>query len=115
MDTATLSGKMLLGFLSLMAACEPALRRARQREGLVAAQAQGVHCGRTKRLTPAQVIERHQVRAAGVRVADLTRRYGMTRTRIYRYLVQGLHAPAQAADEPHARGKGVHDAKTPPL
>jgi len=77
---------LLFGFLALMAEFEHSLRRERQREGILAAQAKGVHFGRTKRLTPERVAELQHLRATGVRVADLTRRYALTRTSIYRYL-----------------------------
>ena len=87
-DTDTLSGKMLFGFLSLMAEFETALRRERQREGIIAAQAKGVHFGRTKRLTPAEVRTLHAQYAAGQRVATLATQHGMTRTSIYRYLAE---------------------------
>ena len=85
-----------------MAECENQLRQERQLDGMGAAKATGVHCGRRKRLTSAQILELHPWRAAGVPVAALTQRYGMTRTRIYRYLAQAPHAPAPAADEPPA-------------
>ena len=98
MDCDTLSGKMLFGFLSLMAEFETALRKERQREGILAAQKKGVHFGRAKMLTPAQVEELHQLRAAGMPVAALRQRFGMTRTSIYRYLAATLPTQAEAAD-----------------
>jgi len=58
----------------------------------------GTHFGRGKALTPAQVVELHQLRASGVQVAELRKRYGMTRTSIYRYLAQALPTEAEAAD-----------------
>jgi DNA invertase Pin-like site-specific DNA recombinase len=96
MDRETLSGKMLFGFLSLMAEFETALRKERQREGILAAQAKGTHCGRTKRLTPQQVVELQHLRAAGVPVAELKHRYGMTRTSIYRYLAEKMPGAIEA-------------------
>ena len=98
MDCNTLSGKMLFGFLALMAEFETALRKERQREGILAAQKKGKHFGRAKMLTPDQVDELHHLRASGVQVAELRKRYGMTRTSIYRYLAQAPTGDAQAAD-----------------
>lgn len=88
MDLGTLSGKMLFGFLSLMAEFETALRKERQREGILAAQAKGKHFGRAKMLTPVHVHQLRQQYAAGVRVKDLVKQYHMTRASIYRYLAQ---------------------------
>jgi DNA invertase Pin-like site-specific DNA recombinase len=98
MDCDTLSGKMLFGFLSLMAEFETALRKERQREGILAAQKKGVHFGRAKMLRPAQVEELRQLRAAGVPVADLRKRYGMTRTSIYRYLAQARQPTGEVSE-----------------
>jgi hypothetical protein len=36
------------------------------------------------------VVELQQSRASGVGVAELTKRYGMTRTSIYRYLAEKI-------------------------
>jgi DNA invertase Pin-like site-specific DNA recombinase len=49
-------------------------------------------------LTPDQSAELRQLRATGVSVAELKRRYGMTRTSIYRYLAQAPLVDAEAAD-----------------
>jgi DNA invertase Pin-like site-specific DNA recombinase len=106
MDCDTLSGKMLFGFLALMAEFETALRKERQREGILAAQKKGVHFGRAKMLTPAQVEELHQLRTSGVPVAELRKRYGMTRTSIYRYLAQHTPPDARPPTEPTARPRG---------
>ena len=95
MDLETMTGKMLFAVLGLMAEFETALRKERQREGILAAQAKGKHFGRQRMLTPAQVAELHQLRASGVPVAELKRRYGMTRTSIYRYLAAAPVATRQ--------------------
>jgi DNA invertase Pin-like site-specific DNA recombinase len=96
MDLETMTGQMLFGFLGMMAQFETALRKERQREGILAAQAKGKHFGRQRMLSPAQVAELHQLRASGVPVAELKRRYGMTRTSIYRYLAE---TPVTATQE----------------
>ena len=83
-----MTGKMLFGFLGLMAEFETALRKERQREGILAAQAKGKHFGRARKLTPAQVQELQTLRASGMPVAELRQRYAMTRTSIYRYLAE---------------------------
>jgi DNA invertase Pin-like site-specific DNA recombinase len=86
MDMDTMTGEVLFAVFALMAQLETNLRRERQREGILAAQAKGKHFGRTKMLTPAQVTEMHQLRASGMPVAELKKHYGLTRTSIYRYL-----------------------------
>ena len=54
-DTSNSMGKMMLGFLSLMAEFETDLRRERQMEGIKAKQATGFKFGRKRALTDAQI------------------------------------------------------------
>ena len=86
LDTSTSTGRLMFGMLSIIAQFELELRAERQREGIAKAQECGVHFGRKKRLTPDEVDELHRLRADGMSVAALTRRYRLTRTSIYRYL-----------------------------
>src|SRR5207253_8463114 len=65
-DTHTPTGRLLFGMLSVIAQFETELRAERQREGIDKAQRAGVHFGRTKALTPAQVDELRALRAEGV-------------------------------------------------
>jgi len=97
-DTTTPQGKLLFGMLAVFAEFENDLRKERQLEGIRKAQALGKHFGRGKALTLAQVGELHQLRASGAQVAELRKRYGLTRTSIYRYLAQAQPAAAEAAD-----------------
>ena len=78
----------MFGMLSIIAQFELELRAERQREGITKAHERGVHFGRTKRLTPEEADELQRLRADGMSVAALTRRYRMTRTSIYRYLAE---------------------------
>jgi DNA invertase Pin-like site-specific DNA recombinase len=111
MDTKTPAGQALFGFLAIMAEFETDLRKERQREGILAAHAKGVHFGRAKRLSPEEVTALHQDRAAGVRVAELTTRYGLTRTSIYRYLAaQQPQADAEGYAEPGVAYGGQAEA-----
>jgi DNA invertase Pin-like site-specific DNA recombinase len=88
LDLETMGGKITFTILGLCAELETSLRKERQMAGIAAAQARGVHFGRAKQLTPDQVTELCQLKAAGVAVPELVKRYGMTRTSIYRYLAQ---------------------------
>jgi DNA invertase Pin-like site-specific DNA recombinase len=88
LETSTSTGRLMFGMLSIIAQFELELRAERQREGITKAHERGVHFGRTKRLTPEEADELRQLRADGVSVAALTRRYLMTRTSVYRYLAE---------------------------
>jgi DNA invertase Pin-like site-specific DNA recombinase len=98
-NTHTPTGRLMFGMLAVIAQFETELRADRQREGIAKAQRAGVHCGRTKALTPDQVATLRAQRAAGVTLGTLMRQYGLGKTAVYRYLKAGDHAPeAEAAD-----------------
>ena len=84
--------------LGLCAELETSLRRERQMTGIRAAQAKGVHFGRGKALTPAQVAELRYLKASGVPMAELRQRYGLARGSLYRYLSHEQAPQAEAAD-----------------
>ena len=94
-DPHTPTGRLLFGMLSVIAQFETELRAERQREGIDKAKRAGVHFGRTKALTPAQVDELRALRAEGVTLTVLMQRYGIGKTAVYRYVV----APAALAVE----------------
>jgi DNA invertase Pin-like site-specific DNA recombinase len=54
-DTSDATGRLLFHMLGAIAQFETELRAERQREGIQKAQARGVHFGRHKKLTPAQI------------------------------------------------------------
>jgi DNA invertase Pin-like site-specific DNA recombinase len=98
LDLDTMGGKITFTILGLCAELETSLRKERQLAGIRAAQAKGVHFGRGKALTPAQVAELRQLKAAGVPMAELRQRYGLARGSLYRYLAAPQEPQAAAAD-----------------
>jgi len=98
LDLETMGGKITFAILGLCAELETSLRKERQLAGIRAAQAKGVHFGRGKALTPAQVAELRQLKAAGVPMAELRQRYGLARGSLYRYLAAPQAPQAAAAD-----------------
>jgi DNA invertase Pin-like site-specific DNA recombinase len=97
-DLESFTGKIVFTVLGLVAELETDLRKQRQMAGIAAARAKGVRFGRTQRLTPAQVQDLCQLRAAGVPMAELRQRFSLGRTALYRYLKHGPSVEAEAAD-----------------
>src|SRR5262249_11447215 len=64
-DTTTATGRLLFGMLAVVAQFETELRAERQREGIAAAQAKGVHFGRQKALTTDDVGHLRALRKEG--------------------------------------------------
>ena len=95
-DTGSPVGRFTFHLLAAVAEFENDIRRERQREGIVAAQARGVQFGQGKRLTPMQVRELCQRRRTGVLIRDLMTQYGLKKAAIYRYLKQGQPETEQA-------------------
>ena len=61
-------------------------------------EAQGVHFGRQKALTPAEATQLRAERAQGETLRVLMRRYGLGKTALYRYLATTAPDQAEAAD-----------------
>ena len=72
--------------LGAIAQFETELRAERQREGIQKAQERGVHFGRQKKLTPAQIRELRCQRSQGVLIKTLMHDYGLSKVTVYRYL-----------------------------
>ena len=92
-NTHTPTGRLLFGMLSVIAQFELELRAERQREGIEKAKRAGVHFGRTKALSHLQAEELRRLRAEGVTLATLMRRFGIGKTAVYRYLGTGGCVP----------------------
>jgi len=80
------TGRLLFNMLSAMAQFETELRAERHMEGIQKALARGVRFGRKHALTPAEVPTLRQQRAAGVRIKDRMRQYGLSKASVSRYL-----------------------------
>jgi DNA invertase Pin-like site-specific DNA recombinase len=86
--TGDATGRLVFHMLSAIAQFETELRAERQREGIRKAKERGVHCGRTPRLSPRQIVELQQRRAQGVLIKVLMHDYQLSKASVYRYLCQ---------------------------
>ena len=91
-DDAT--GRLLFHMLGAIGQFETELRAERQMDGIRLAKARGVVFGRTKQLTPPQVIELRERRQQGVLIRTLMHDYRISKATVYRY----LHEDAGAAE-----------------
>lgn len=80
-DTATSTGKLLLGLLAVIAEFEADIRAERQRDGIEAAKAKGVYKGRPVTIEPEAI---KAALAAGEGPAAVARRLGVARSTVYR-------------------------------
>jgi len=78
--------KLMMQMMGAFAEFERALIRERQREGIAAAKARGQALGRRAVMTPEQVREAKERRAAGESAADLAKAYGVSRATMYNQL-----------------------------
>ncbi len=76
----------LLGIFGAVAQFERALIRERQQEGIEIAKEQGRYKGRAPKLNGEQQNSVRQLKAEGVSVAEIARRFNISRQAIYRYL-----------------------------
>jgi DNA invertase Pin-like site-specific DNA recombinase len=88
-DTSDATGRLLFHMLGAIAQFETEIRAERQMDGIQKAKARGVHFGRKKTLTPAQVTELRHRRAHGDLIKTLMQDYGLSKASVYRYL--GAH------------------------
>lgn len=89
-DTTTNEGRAMFGMLSVFAEFETSLRSERQLEGVAKAKAKGdVYKGRPVTISGDRVRE---LRADGMRPADIARKLGIGRASVYRHLDGGAHA-----------------------
>ncbi|ROZ63298.1 recombinase family protein [Kocuria soli] len=72
--------RLLLGVLGAVAEFEPSLIRERQAEGIAQAKARGVYQGRSRRLSPEQVIAARERVAGGVPLSRVAREAGVSRS-----------------------------------
>ena len=85
-DTSTPAGIAFLQMLGVFAQFETSIRRERQIEGIAKAKAAGVYKGRQPSVPVSEV---KQLRADGVRPAEIARRLGIGRASVYRALAAG--------------------------
>lgn len=88
-DTRSAAGKAFLDMLGVFAEFETNLRRERQLEGIAAAKARGVYCGRKRSIDPAEV---HRLRVEEkLGATEVARRLGVGRASVYRALAHYGH------------------------
>lgn len=93
-ETGSAAGKLVFHVFAALAEFERGLIRERAQAGLVAARARGRAGGRRPKLDEQQVREIKVLsRDLGIQVADVARRYGVSRTSLYKHV--SVIAPRQ--------------------
>jgi DNA invertase Pin-like site-specific DNA recombinase len=86
-ETASAAGKLVFHVFAALAEFERNLIRERTRAGLAAARARGRKGGRKPKLDNQQVREiRALLRDPEIKVSEVARRYGVSRTTLYKYV-----------------------------
>ncbi|WP_281757766.1 recombinase family protein [Succinatimonas hippei] len=81
------TSKLLLSVMGAVAEFERSLIRERQREGIAIAKAQGkLHSGRKEKLNQEQIKEAVKLKTAGVPLAKIAVKFGVSRPTLYRAL-----------------------------
>ncbi len=78
--------ELLLGVFGSIAQFERSLIKERQQEGIEIAKAEGKYKGRAPKLNEEQQETIRKLKAEGVKVAEISRRFNISRQAIYRYL-----------------------------
>ena len=93
-ETGSASGELQFHVFAVLAEFERGLIRERTRAGLEAARARGRAGGRKPKLDEQQVKEiKALLRDSDIQVAEVARRYGVSRTTLYKYV--GIVTPRQ--------------------
>ncbi|MBY4796710.1 recombinase family protein [Burkholderia multivorans] len=93
-ETGGATGKMIFHVFAALAEFERAVIRERAQAGLAATRARGRSGGRRPKLDEQQVREiKALLRDPGIQVADVARRYGVSRTTLYKHV--GVITPGQ--------------------
>ena len=96
-ETNSATGKLVFHVFAALAEFERSLIRERTHAGLAAARARGRSGGRTPKLGEKQVREiKALLRDPDIQVADVARRYGVSRTTLYKHV--GVIAPRGRGD-----------------
>jgi DNA invertase Pin-like site-specific DNA recombinase len=80
-DTASRTGKLVMGILALIAEFENDIRRERQMDGIAKAKERGTRFGRKPELTAEQIAEIRAMRGSTT-VPDIIRRVGLSKANI---------------------------------
>lgn len=85
-DTSDATGRLLFNMLAAIAEFGTELRSERQLDGINKAKELGVKFGRSKRLSPLQVVELQLQRQQGVLIKILMKDFDLSKASVYRYL-----------------------------
>lgn len=85
-DTSDATGRLLFNMLGAINQFENEIRMERQIDGINAAKQRGVKFGRSKSLTPAEIIILKQKRESGTLIKDLMKEFGVSKSTLYRIL-----------------------------
>lgn len=85
-DTSNATGRMIAGVLASLAELELELQRERVAAAKAARKARGGNIGRPPKLTPAQIRQAEELRAAGEPVDQIAETFGVGRDAVYRAL-----------------------------
>ncbi|MGR9402695.1 recombinase family protein [Rhizobium leguminosarum] len=97
-DTTTKEGRMMLGFLAVIAQFETEIRHERQMDGIAQAKQDGVKFGRKIVMTDKVVELIRTMKAEGKSIAEIMKASGMSRPSVYRALASAevdCEAPSQ--------------------
>lgn len=97
--TGDATGRLLFNMLGAIAQFETEIRFERQMDGIQNAKTRGVSFGRTKRLTPQQCTELCRQRQQGVLIKTLMKDFNLSKSSVYRYLVEAEGTQAVQAKE----------------
>jgi DNA invertase Pin-like site-specific DNA recombinase len=85
-DTNDATGRLLFNMLGAIAQFETEIRAERQMDGIQKARERGIHFGRNRSLTSAQIAELQQRRKQGELIKTLMNDYNISKATVYRYL-----------------------------
>lgn len=91
LDTTTSEGRLMFSLLGAFAEFEADIRRERQIDGVALAQKKGIKFGRKKALNETQIARiRHMRKEDGFSIEQLTERFSVSRSSVYRALQIGV-------------------------
>lgn len=79
-------GVLFFHIMAAFAEFEHQIRAERQMDGMIKAKQIGVKFGAKKKLTPDEILELQQERAKGVLIRELSKKYQLSQSSVYRYL-----------------------------
>ncbi|HYX17888.1 MAG TPA: recombinase family protein [Nostoc sp.] len=97
-DTSSATGRLLFNMLAAIAEFETEIRFERQMDGINKAKELGVQFGRSKRLSPEQILQLRFQREQGVLIKVLMKEFNLSKASIYRYLDDSI--PVQKTYNP---------------